>query len=127
MTVVCHHPETVSNPDKYFTTTPQWRENGVRITPAVDTMFTAETSTDYTLTTLNIKITVDHFRNKSFKYSCYLVLADGYGEPSGTNEAGYVTVDPVGKYVLVYLCDLTIIMYVRILVIVPCVHLYIKY
>ena len=52
-------------------------------------------------TTLNISITVDHFRNKSFNYSCLLVLAEN-GLPTGEVEtSGEVTIDPVGEWVYI--------------------------
>ena len=100
MTLVCHHPELASNRGRYFTTTPQWMENGLGITPSTGIYSVADTSEDLTRTTLNISITVDHFRNKSFHYSCLLVLAEN-GRPTGEVEtSGDVTVDPVGECVL---------------------------
>ena len=98
VTLVCHHPEVASNPGRYFTTTPIWRENGVVITPSTG-IYQDDTSEDLTYTTLTINITVDHFRNKSFNYSCLLVLAEN-GQPTGEVEmSGEVTVDPVGEWV----------------------------
>jgi hypothetical protein len=56
-------------------------------------MFESNTSPDSTSTTLTINITVDHFRNKSFYYSCFLVLA---GASAGQLETSQnVTVDPI--------------------------------
>ena len=101
VTLVCHHPDLASNPGRYFTTVPTWRENGVRITPSTGIYTTADTSEDLTHTTLTITITVDHFRNKSFNYSCLLVLAEN-GLPTGEVETSEdVTVDPVGGWVFV--------------------------
>ena len=100
MTLVCHHPEVVNNSEtrKYVTTVPTFREDGVGITPRDGTPFTVETAADHTHTNLTINITVDYFRNKSFNYSCILVLADGNGRDTGELESsGNVTVDPVGK------------------------------
>ena len=71
------------------------------ITPSTGIYSTADTSEDLKNTTLTITITVDHFRNKSFNYSCLLVLAEN-GQPSGSQTSDEVTVDPVGE--LVYLC-----------------------
>ena len=105
VTVVCHHPEVVSNRPKYFTTTPSWRENGAVINIVDGTIYTAD-PVDLTCTFLNITITVDHFRNKSFNYSCLLVLAEN-GQPSGSQTSDEVTVDPVGELVVhtnVYTC-----------------------
>ena len=97
VTLVCHHPELASNPGKYFIATPAWRENGVVITPSTGTYLQADTSEDLMNTTLNITITVDYFRNKSFNYSCLLVLAEN-GQPTGEVETSdNVTVDPVGE------------------------------
>ena len=102
MTLVCHHPEVVSNPGKYFSTTPTWREDGTKITPSTGTMFEANTAVVPTHTNLTITITVDHFRNKSFNYSCLLALAEN-GLPTGEVETSEnVTVDPVGEWVYVY-------------------------
>ena len=95
-TLVCHHPEVASNPGKYFTTQPTWRENGEKITPTTGIYLQADTSEDHTRTTLTINITVDHFRNKSFKYSCLLVLGEN-GQPSGVETSENVTIDPVGE------------------------------
>ena len=98
VTLVCHHPEVVTNPGRYLTRTPEWREDGEGITPSLGTMFESNTSPDSTSTTLNITITVDHFRNKSFYYSCFLVLA---GASAGQNleTSQNVTVDPIGEWV----------------------------
>ena len=96
VTLVCHHPELASNPGRYFTSTPHWRENGVGITPSTGIYSTADTSEDLTHTTLNITITVDHFRNMSFNYSCLLVLTEN-GLPSGSQTSQEVTVDPAGE------------------------------
>ena len=101
MTLVCHHPEVASNPGRYFSTQPVWRENGVRITPSTGIYSTSDTSEDLTHTTLTIRITVDHFRNKSFDYSCLLALAEN-GLPTGEVETSEnVTVDPVGECVYI--------------------------
>ena len=99
MTLVCHHPELAGNPGKYISTVPSWRENGVRITPAFGTPFTYETAQDFTHTTLNINITVDHFRNESLNYSCLLVVVEN-GQPIGVESSGQITVDPVGEWVV---------------------------
>ena len=100
VTLVCHHPELATIPGRYLTSTPTWREDGVGITPSVGTMFTAETAQDLMSTTLTINITVDHFRNKSFDYSCLLVLA---GASAGQNleTSQNVTIDPIGEWVLI--------------------------
>ena len=99
VTLVCHHPEVVSNPGRYFSSGPAWRENGVGIRPSSGIYSTADTSEDLTRTTLTITITVDHFRNKSFNYSCLLVLAEN-GIPTGEVETSEeVVVDPVGEWV----------------------------
>ena len=107
VTLVCHHPEVAGNPGRYFTTTPIWRENGVGITPSTGIYLHDDTSEDLINTTLTITITVDHFRNKSFNYSCILALAEN-GIPTGEVEtSGEITVDPVGEWVLhtnVYTC-----------------------
>ena len=101
MTLVCHHPDLTSNPGRYFTTVPLWRENGVGIIPSVGTMFEANTAVEPTHTNLTITITVDHFRNKSFDYSCLLVLAEN-GLPTGEVETSEnVTVDPIGELVYI--------------------------
>ena len=92
MTLVCHHPKLASNPGRYLTAVPTWREDGTKITPSTGIYLHDDTSEDLTHTTLNITITVDHFRNKSFNYSCFLVLPMGELETSGA-----VTVDPVGE------------------------------
>ena len=97
MTLVCHHPDLASNPGRYFTTVPTWRENGVGITPSVGTMFEANTAVEPTLTNLTITITMDHFRNRLFNYACVLVLAEN-GLPTGEVETSEnVTVDPIGE------------------------------
>ena len=101
MNLVCHHPELASSPGKYFSSDPDWRENRVKITPSTGIYLQDDTSEDLTRTTLTINITVDHFRNKSFNYSCLLVLAVK-GQPSGSQSSDEVTVDPVGE--LVYMC-----------------------
>ena len=98
MTLVCHHPELANNPDKYITAIPQWRENGEKITLFIPSVFTAETAVDLIRTTLTINITVDHFRNKSFNYSCLLVLAgENELQTGGVETSEEVTVDPVGE------------------------------
>ena len=94
VTLVCHHPDLASNSGGYITTVPTWRENGVGITPTTGIYLQDDTSEDLTHTTLTINITVDHFRNKSFNYSCFLVLAMPVGE---LETSGVVTVDPVGE------------------------------
>ena len=100
MILVCHHPEVASNPGRYFSTGPLWREDGVGITPSTSIYLHDDTSEDLKNTILTINITVDHFRNKSFNYSCLLVLAEN-GLPTGEVEtSGGVTVDPVGEWVL---------------------------
>ena len=97
MTLVCRHPEVASNPGRYFSTGPEWRENNGRVSAIDGTIYT-EDPVSVTQTFLNINITVDHFRNKSFKYSCEVVLADENGLPTGEVEpSGEVTVDPVGE------------------------------
>ena len=102
MTLVCHHPEVASNPGKYLSNGPLWRESGVGITPSTGIYLQDDTSEDLTHTTLTINITVDHFRNKSFNYSCFLVLAEN-GLPTGEIEtSGVITVDPVGEWVYMY-------------------------
>ena len=104
VTLVCHHPDLASNPGRYITTVPAWREDGVGITPSTGIYLRDDTSEDHTHTTLTINITVDHFRNKSFNYSCFLVLAVPVGE---LETSGMVTVDLVGEllvYTHVYTC-----------------------
>ena len=97
MTLVCHHPELASNPGKYYDTEPLWRENNGKISATGGTIYT-EDSVSSNQTFLNITIAVDHFRNKSFKYSCELALADENGRPSGEVETSEnITVDPVGE------------------------------
>ena len=101
VTLVCHHPEVASNHRRYFISGPLWRENGVWVTPSTGVYLQEDTSEDLTYATLNITITVDHFRNKSFNYSCVLALAEN-GLPTGEVETSEeVTVDPVGEYVFV--------------------------
>ena len=98
VTLVCHHPELASNPGKYFSTVPTWKENDVKITPIHGTMYVATTAVESTYTNLTIIITADHFRNESFNYSCLLVLAGKNELQSGGVEASEkVTVDPVGE------------------------------
>ena len=108
MTLVCHHPEVVTNRSRYFSPIPTWTEDGVVFAIADGTIYTGETVADLTRSFLNITITVDHFRNKSFKYSCELLLAGEKGRPSGDVEtSGEVTVDPVGELLVhkhVYTC-----------------------
>ena len=97
MTLVCHHPEVVTDLEKYLTSAPTWRENSVLITVADDTIYSTETVANKSLTFLRVNITLDHFRNKSFYYSCYLVLA---GASAGQLEtSGNVTIDPIGERV----------------------------
>ena len=97
MTLVCHHPEVVSNRSRYFTTTPTWRENGAAIDILDGTIYTVD-PVDLTCTLLNIIITVDHFRNKSFKYSCVLVLAgETKFQIGGVETSNEITVNPVGE------------------------------
>ena len=97
MTLVCHHPELASNPGKYYDTVPLWRENNGKIRPTDGTIY-SEDIVSSTQTFLNINITVDYFRNKSFKYSCELALSDENGRPSGeVDTSENVTVDPVGE------------------------------
>ena len=99
VTLVCHHPEVATNSGRYLATGPQWRENGAEIRPSTGIYSTADTSEDLTRTTLNINITVNHFKNKSFNYSCIL-LAGQNGRPTGEVETSEneVTVDPVGEW-----------------------------
>ena len=67
------------------------------ITLTVGSVFTAVPPQDLMSTTLTINITEDHFRNRSFYYSCYLVLA---GASAGQLEtSGNVTVDPISEWV----------------------------
>ena len=106
MTLVCHHPEVASNPGRYFSTAPAWKENGVKMTPSTGIYLQADTSEDLTCTTLTINITVDHFRNKSFNYSCLLAL-DENGQPTGeVDTSENVTVDPVGECLISLACAL---------------------
>ena len=105
MTLVCHHPEVARNPGRYFSTVPTWREDDGGITPstAAGVYLQTDTSKDLTRTTLTINITMDHFRNKSFNYSCLLVLGEN-GLPTGEVETSEnVTVDPVGEWVCTYI------------------------
>ena len=99
MTLVCHHPELASNRSKYFTTTPTWRENRTVVDVLDGTIYTAY-PVDLTQTFLKLNITVGHFRNRFFKYSCVLTLADEDGDASGSEESEEITVDPVGEWVL---------------------------
>ena len=70
------------------------------ITPAAGSMFEASTSQDLMSTTLTINITADHFRDKSFYYSCILLLAGANGLPSGDVETSQnLTIDPRGECV----------------------------
>ena len=101
VTLVCHHPEVVSNPGRYFSRPTAWEENGVGITPSTGIYLRDDTSEDLTHTTLTINITVDHFRNKSFNYSCLLVLAENGLLTGEVETSENVTVDPVGEYVFV--------------------------
>ena len=75
VTLVCHHPELASNPGRYLSIFPHWRENGVWVSPGPfgEEYLQHNASEDFTHTTLTINITVDHFRNKSFNYSCSLI------------------------------------------------------
>ena len=95
---MCHHPELASNPEKYITAIPQWRENGRKIALFIPSVFTAETAVNLTRTTLTINITRDRFRSKSFNYSCLLVLAGENGlQTGGVESSEEVVVDPVGE------------------------------
>ena len=97
MTLVCHHPEVVSDRSKYLTTTPIWRENGAVIDILDGTIYTVD-PIDLTCTFLTINITVDYFRNKSFNYSCLLVLAGKtILQPGGVETSNKITVNPVGE------------------------------
>ena len=95
---MCHHPELATDPEKYITAIPQWRENGEKIALFIPSVFTAETAVDLTHTTLTISVTMDYFKSKSFNYSCLLVLA-GENElhTGGVESSEEVTVDPVGE------------------------------
>ena len=64
------------------------------ITPAVGSLYTANTSPDKTRTTLTINITVDHFRNKLFNYTCFFILSN-----SDEVESKAVIIDPIGECV----------------------------
>ena len=97
MTLVCHHPELASNPGRYFSTVPTWRENGVVIPQTTGIYLQADTSEDLTSTTLTINITVDHFRKKSFNYSCLLAFAENQLPTGEVETSENVTVDPVGE------------------------------
>ena len=99
VTLVCHHPELANNTQtqKYFSTAVSWREDGVVITPSNGIYSQVDTAEDLMSSTLNITITVDHFRKKSFGYSCSLVLADETGEASGSEKSADITVDPLGE------------------------------
>ena len=100
MTLVCHHPEVATNPGKYFNTAPTWREDGVGIVVADDTIYSTETVANLSLTFLRVNITVDHFRNRSFHYSCLLALEGPNGLPTGETETSQnVTIDPIGEWV----------------------------
>ena len=96
VTLVCH--QLASNPGRYFSQPTAWEENGVGITPAVGTPFTDEIAKDLKSSTLTINITVDHFKNKSFNYSCLLVLAENGLPSSEVERSENVTVDPVGEW-----------------------------
>ena len=98
MTLVCHHPELATNTEtqKYFSTAISWREDGVVITPSNGIYSQVDTAEDLMSSTLSITITGDHFRNKSFGYSCSLVLVDETGEASGSEKSADITVDPIG-------------------------------
>ena len=104
MTLVCHHPEVASNRSRYFGTDPQWRENGAVIDIANGTIYTEETAGDFTQTFLTITITVNHFRDKSFNYSCLLALGRNGLPTGGVETSGEVTVDPVGELVVHAMC-----------------------
>ena len=107
MILVCHHPDLASNRSKYFITTPTWSENGAVIDIANGSIYTDETVSDLTRTFLTITITVDHFRNKSFKYSSLLQLAENGLPTTEVETSGEVTIDPVGELLVhtnVYSC-----------------------
>ena len=107
MTLVCRHPELASNPGRYLTAVPTWREDGTKITPSTGIYSTDDTSEDLTRTTLNINITVDHFRNKSFNYSCLLVLAGGNEmQTGGVETSNEVNIDPAGECLIYLVCML---------------------
>ena len=99
VTLVCHHPEVVSNRSRYFIVTPTWRENGRGVNLTAGSVFTAATAGDLTHTVLNITVAVKKFRNKSFNYSCVLLPGQN-GLPTGEVETSQeVTVDPVGEWI----------------------------
>ena len=102
---MCHHPDLATDPERYFSQPTAWMEDGVGINPTLSgSLFTAETASDLTRSTLNITITVDYFRNKSFNYSCLLVLAEN-GLPSGSQiSVNKATVDPVGEWAVYNMC-----------------------
>ena len=100
VTLVCHHPEVASNPGGYIGTGPAWKEDGVVIYSFGGIYLSDVISEDLTSTTLTITITVDHFRNKSFNYSCLLVSFDGNWSPH-VETSQEISVDPVGEWVLV--------------------------
>ena len=70
------------------------------ITPAIGSVFDANTAAEPTHTTLTINITLNYFRNKSFNYYCLLVLAGPDGQPDGMETSGEVNVNPVGEWLL---------------------------
>ena len=72
------------------------------ISPSIGIYLQDDTSDDRTHTTLDINITVDYFRDRSYNYSCQLVLAEN-GRPSGSISSEIVTVDPVGEWVYAYM------------------------
>ena len=104
MTLVCHHPEVANNPGRYFSQPTAWEENDVGITPIPGTMFTDEIAKDLKSSTLTINITVDHFRTKSFNYSCLLILAENRRPTGEVETSGVITVDPVGELVHLSWC-----------------------
>ena len=108
MTLVCHHPELASNRFNYFGGGPSWAENGMGITPTTGIYLQTDTSEDLMNTTLNIDITVDHFRNRSFNYSCLLAVADKNRLPTGEVETSEneVNIDPVGECLIYLVCAL---------------------
>ena len=93
VTLVCHHPEVATDPERYFTTVPEWREDGKSIPPLSNT----ETSADLTYTTHAINITTKHFKGKSPNYTCFLIL-DKNGHPGNIETSENITVDPVGEW-----------------------------
>ena len=98
MTLVCHHPELVNNTGRYFDTRPSWTENG-RVVLIIDgAIYSAETLVNLSLSFLRINITMGHFRNQVFNYSCEFVLADVNGRPtSSVGASRIIIVDPVGE------------------------------